>query len=105
MTKFVYLWTYDVREGCEREFERLYGPDGDWARFFGESEHYLGTDLLRDNERKGRYVTVDRWLSEESRRVFIREHRREFETLDGKGDRLTANEARIGDFQTIGFQV
>ena len=98
---FVYIWMYHVREGCELDFETLYGPDGGWAQLFRKSAQYLGTDLLRDRSKKRRYVTVDRWISETSHREFVSEHGEEFAELDRKGERLTTKETRIGDFDVV----
>ena len=99
---FAYIWTYEVQEGREADFERLYGPNGSWAQFFRKSPQYLGTDLLRDRDKKGRYVTVDRWVSQEAHRAFVSEHREEFAELDGQGEKLTKNEALIGNFTPRG---
>ncbi len=98
---FVYIWMYHVREGCELNFETLYGPAGGWAQLFRKSAQYLGTDLLRDWSKKRRYVTVDRWISESSHREFVSGHREEFAELDRKGERLTTKETRIGDFDVV----
>jgi heme-degrading monooxygenase HmoA len=99
---FTYVWSYEVRETCESDFERLYGPDGGWARFFRKSPNYLGTDLLRDRKKKNRYVTVDRWDSEQAHRRFVSEHREEFDELDRQGEVLTENESLIGNFDPAG---
>jgi heme-degrading monooxygenase HmoA len=101
---FVYIWMYDVREGCELDFETLYGPDGGWAQLFRKSERYLGTDLLRDRSKKRSYVTVDRWISETSHREFVSEHGEGFAKLDGEGERLTSKETRLGDFDVVGSE-
>ena len=37
------------RDGIE-QFERVYGPEGDWAQFFRTGRGYVGTELLRDVE-------------------------------------------------------
>ena len=98
---FVYIWKYVVREGCELDFETLYGPDGGWAQLFRKGAQYLGTDLLRDRSKKRSYVTVDHWVSETSHREFVSEHGEEFAELDLKGERLTTKETRIGDFDVV----
>ena len=101
---YVYIWVYDVREGCELDFETLYGPDGGWAQLFRKSGEYLGTELLRDRSKERRYVTVDRWTSKTSHREFVSKHGEEFAALDRKGERLTTKETRIGDFDVVGSE-
>ena len=59
----VIIWEFRAQRGREGEFEGAYGPDGDWANFFRSGEGYLGTELMRDLETPGRYVTIDRWTS------------------------------------------
>lgn len=99
---FAYIWMYDVRDGCEWDFEALYGPDGAWVRLFRKSADYLGTDLLHDRKVTRRYVTVDRWESEQAHREFVTAHKQEFSALDRKGEQLTTQETHIGDFGVVG---
>jgi hypothetical protein len=47
MTMYVILWRFRPVEGRESEFERAYGPSGEWALLFGRDDGYLGTELLR----------------------------------------------------------
>lgn len=65
-TMFVYLWEYFVAPAHHAEFEREYGPDGAWVELFSRGAGYLGTSLLRDRSNEDRFVTIDRWESEEA---------------------------------------
>ena len=98
---FVYIWSYRVREGCEGDFEALYGSDGAWVRLFRKSPEFLGTDLLRDRNTESHYVTVDQWTSERAHREFVASHRKEFNDLDSQGERLTTKETQLGDFEIV----
>ena len=40
------VFSYEVREAAE--FERVYGPSGEWAEFFRQGRGFIGTELLRD---------------------------------------------------------
>ena len=95
---FVILWQFDIAEDKIAAFEAAYGPEGTWAKLFGLTTEYLGTELLRDAYVPGRYVTVDRWRSEEAFRAFRAQHDPDYETLDRACDSLTAAETRIGAF-------
>ena len=69
------VFSYEVSDAAE--FERVYGPEGDWAEFFRGGRGYIGTELLRDVEHPGRYLVIDRWESARGlRRVRRREPRR-----------------------------
>ena len=60
---YAYMWEFHVKDGSEVEFEQAYGSDGEWTQLFRKAEGYLGTELHRDIEAKGRYVTIDYWSS------------------------------------------
>jgi hypothetical protein len=58
---FVALWEYEVKRGCEERFEKVYGPEGRWARLFRSDPDYQETRLLRDAAGGAIYVTLDFW--------------------------------------------
>ncbi len=95
---FVVIWQFEIEEDKVAEFEAAYGPQGAWARLFGSSDKYLGTELLRDAYVPGGYLTIDRWASEDDFRAFRRDHDQAYETLDRACDALTARETRIGAY-------
>ena len=55
------LWQFDVRNGCEKDFERFYGADGEWTLVSRHSRSYLGSSFLRDQTQATRYVLVEYW--------------------------------------------
>ncbi len=95
---FVVVWQFEITEEKIAGFEAAYGPEGAWARLFGTSSRYLGTELLRDAYIPGGYLTIDRWASEEDFRAFRKGHDREYEALDRECDALTGRETRVGAF-------
>jgi heme-degrading monooxygenase HmoA len=95
---FVILWQFDIAEEKLSAFEAAYGPEGKWATLFARSTEYLGTELLKDAYVPGRYVTVDRWKSEDAFRAFRAQYDKDYEAIDRDCDSLTAAETRIGAF-------
>ncbi len=95
---FVVVWQFEVADENIAAFEAAYGPEGTWARLFGASADYRGTELLRDAYIPGSYLTIDRWVSEEAFRAFRRSHDAEYETLDRACDALTGSETRVGAY-------
>ncbi|MFC5862852.1 antibiotic biosynthesis monooxygenase family protein [Acidicapsa dinghuensis] len=95
---FVILWQFDIAEGGIAAFEEAYGPTGSWSRLFTRSGAYHGTELLKDAYVPGRYVTIDRWDSEDAFRAFRAEYDADYEALDRSCDAITASENRIGAF-------
>ena len=93
---FVVVWQFEVAEEKIASFESAYGPEGSWARLFRLSPDYRGTELLREAYVSGKYLTIDRWTSEEAFRAFRRDHDSEYESLDRTCDELTSRETRIG---------
>ena len=95
---FVVIWQFEIAEEKIAAFEAAYGPDGTWAVLFRTSTEYLGTELLRDAYISGKYLTIDRWASEEAFREFRKVHDPGYESLDRDCDALTTRETRIGAY-------
>jgi heme-degrading monooxygenase HmoA len=95
---FVYLWAYRVSANTRDEFQELYGPDGSWADLFRQAPGYVDTELLRDRDDSDRFITIDRWESEEAFLSFRASFAEEFDHLDRFGERLTIEETPLGEF-------
>ena len=54
-------WQFDVRPGCETEFERFCGADGEWNAASRRNRSYLGTSFLHDQNNDARYVSIEYW--------------------------------------------
>ncbi|HRQ63283.1 MAG TPA: hypothetical protein PKZ76_00205 [Xanthomonadaceae bacterium] len=95
------LWEYEVSEEWVEVFERQYGPAGEWARLFRLSPDYIETLLLKDRAVSGRYLTVDRWRSEEAYRAFKSAYAVQYAKLDSECERLTSAERSLGAFSEL----
>jgi heme-degrading monooxygenase HmoA len=93
------VFTYQAREHAE--FERVYGPTGDWAEFFRGGRGYVGTELLRDVESAGRYLVVDRWESADAYNAFVAEHRDEYMRRTDETRFYHDQELHLGTFQNV----
>ena len=98
MRMYVILWEFIIRAECAKEFEAIYGPQGDWAALFAKAQGYKETQLLRDINNPVRYVTLDFWTSREAHERFRREHEQEYMALDERCERLTVKEQNLGEF-------
>ena len=98
---FLVLWKYDVKPAFESRFERVYGPDGDWAQFFRRDPHYRETRLLRELFRPSVYVTLDFWDSREPYENFRQQNREAFLTLDRACEALTLRDKHLGSFDQV----
>jgi len=93
------LFSYEVHDAAE--FERVYGPDGEWAEFFRQGRGFIGTELLRDVEAPGRYLVVDRWESADAYNAFVAERQEEYmERVDAAGFHYDS-ELRFGTFENV----
>ena len=97
----VLVWEFHVAAAHREEFERRYGPAGDWARLFSRHAGYLGTQLLRDTamaEADGthRYLTLDRWRSPADWDAFRAAHAADYRALDAACEALTVAERPLG---------
>ena len=93
------LFVYDVTE--LEPFERVYGPEGEWAGFFRRGRGYVGTELLKDVEQPGRYVVVDRWQSRDAYNAFVESHRDEYMRRVDETVFLYDHELRFGTFENV----
>jgi len=93
------VFSYEVRE--PETFERVYGADGEWARFFRQGVGYIGTELLRDVELPGRYLVIDRWESADAYNAFAAEHRDEYMRRVDETGFLYEQELRFGTFENV----
>lgn len=97
----VIVWEFRVQPGQAADFERAYGPEGDWARLFRRSPAYHGTELLRDREDPERYLTLDRWDDASDFEAFKASHGEDYRRLDVALEPLCAEERLVGRF-TVG---
>jgi heme-degrading monooxygenase HmoA len=93
------VFSYEVH--THDDFERVYGPDGDWAQFFKQGRGYIGTELLRDVENPGRYFVIDRWESADAYNAFASEHRDEYMRRVDDTRLYYDVELRFGTFETV----
>jgi heme-degrading monooxygenase HmoA len=93
------VFSYEARD--PEEFERIYGPEGEWAVFFRRGDGYVGTELLRDVEAPGRYVLIDRWESAAAYQAFIDGNRDEYMRRVDETAFHHAQELRLGTFENV----
>jgi heme-degrading monooxygenase HmoA len=93
------VFSYEVRD--RDEFERVYGPDGEWSQFFAGARGYIGTELLRDVETPGRYLVIDRWESADAYNAFAHEHRDEYMRRVDDTRFHYDQELRFGTFENV----
>ena len=98
---YVYVWAFIVSKSSVSEFEKCYGPNGDWANLFRKSTGYLKTQLFRDKTQPLRYLTIDHWQSEKEYSEFQSTFEAEYEELDRRYEALTTQETRIGTFTSV----
>jgi heme-degrading monooxygenase HmoA len=93
------VFSYEVRE--TGEFERVYGPDGAWAKFFSGAAGYIGTELLRDVELPSRYLVIDRWESADAYNTFAAANREEYMRRVDDSRFHYEQELRFGTFENV----
>lgn len=96
---YILIWEFQVKNGCEAQFERVYGPEGAWVKFFRKGEGYLGTELLKKDDRI--YITIDRWKSKEVYKNFKSAYLAEYKAIDKHCESLTESEKPLGSFFRI----
>ena len=95
------VWQFTVKAGKEEDFDRIYGPNGNWAVLFRKAAGYSGTELHRSREIPARYLVIDRWESPEAFKRFKEQFKEEYRTLDLRYEELTEKEEHIGNFTPV----
>ena len=95
---FVIVWRFEVKPGCEQEFERAYGSNGVWAEFFATDPGFINVELLRDAGNPRVFLTIDRWKAEKNYDEFSRQNASRYREIDKQCERLTLQETLIGKF-------
>jgi quinol monooxygenase YgiN len=95
------VWEFRVRPERRHQFEFSYDSNGNWAALFRRSSDYQETILLRDSSQNGRYLTIDRWESEEAFRRFKQEFAAEYAAIDAQCEALTESERLVGVFERV----
>ena len=98
---YMYMWEYHVKESMVHDFENAYGPGGDWVKLFKRSKGYIKTELHKDVNNKGRYVTVDYWQSQKACEDFRENYAEEFLEIDEECEALTLKEISLGSFNIV----
>jgi heme-degrading monooxygenase HmoA len=93
------VFRYEVRDA--EAFERVYGPEGEWAQFFRQGSGYIGTELLRDVEEPDRYLVIDRWESAEAYNAFLGTHDAEYLRRADESRFHYVQELRFGTFENV----
>jgi hypothetical protein len=95
----VYVWSYVVKPEHVAAFREAYGPSGAWARYFAQSDGYLGTELLESLAEPGRFVTIDTFSTPDAREALIAATRERYAALDSKWAEATESETFLGAFR------
>jgi len=98
---YVCLWEFIVPPASDAEFRQHYGPEGVWSELFRRHPGYLETLLLADPAHPGRYLTLDRWQSEEAHRAFKEKADGAYAELDRRCEHLTLREADLGSYRAL----
>ncbi len=100
---YVIVWEFRVRRGRAKQFEKAYGPHGEWVRLFRQDPAYIRTELVHDAHDASRYLTLDFWASEEAYQAFRKSHRDQYKIIDARCEPMTDQEQEVGSFS--GFDV
>jgi hypothetical protein len=99
---YVKICEFLAKPGYEKQFETIYGPEGDWAQIFKRSKGFLRTELNIDRDRPGRYLTADYFISLEEYDKCLNDNREAYQALDRRCEAVRASESVIGSFQNHG---
>ena len=96
---FVIAYSYESRD--PDDFERVYGPKGEWVDFFRGGRGFVGTELLRELDNPGRYLVLDRWESRETFEQFATEHQSEYFRRSEEARVYYLQELQLGVYENV----
>jgi heme-degrading monooxygenase HmoA len=89
------VWRYRVDQDRRAEFEREYGSEGAWAALFATAEGFVETTLYRDTQSPTRYLSVDRFASEQAWQRFRSDNDAEYRALGERLQHLTLEQEEL----------
>ncbi len=98
---YVIMWEFVACADKVHEFVSAYEADGEWARLFRLAAGYGGTELLSSTSGAERFVTIDRWDTEDDYLQFHERFGPQYQALDAKLEGLTLSETKLGMFTTL----
>jgi len=99
--RYAYVWEFQVNPDFELNFVEYYNSEGVWAKLFRQHPGYIETLLLKDHQVPFRYLTIDRWQSEESFHAFKTMFSVQYEDIDQRCEGFTLNENSLGSYLEI----
>ncbi len=100
---YAIVWEFIVPPAKMAEFEAAYGADGVWTHLFSQAAGFIEVKLLRCEDRPGRYLTIDRWISVTAFEDFVRLFAAEYRALDAQLEGVASTEVRVGAFEEWPF--
>ena len=97
---FSVLWEVEVKPGCQRRIERVYGPGGDRDSLLRRDPNHAGTHVFRDTARSRVYLTTDYWRSRKSYEEFLAHRSAEYNALDAATEDLTHRERHVASLES-----
>lgn len=95
---YIYIWQFHVKEVNKKEFENLYGSQGEWIKLFEKDVAYIKTQLLHNIQEPNCYITIDYWATKAAYQLFCVNNKKEFHAIDKQGEKLTEKEEFLGEF-------
>ena len=95
------IWRFRVHAEHVAAFERVYGPEGDWAKLFAYAPGYAGTELLKQEGEPGVYLTMDLWQGEDEFNASKTLLARDYDALDRRCEAYTCEETWLGLYRIV----
>lgn len=55
------VFQFEVKRGCQDEFEQFHGADGEWTALSRRSRSFIGSSFLREVAAEPRYLLIEYW--------------------------------------------
>ena len=95
------VWQFDVRSGCNAQFEEFYGANGAWSSMNRHSRSFLGSSFLRDQTLPSRYVMVEYWSEMLIYERHLISQQQKISELEARRDELLTRMEALGVFTAL----
>jgi hypothetical protein len=96
-----FAWQFEIKMGCEPQFEHLVGADGPWHALARRSRSFLGSSFLRDVAQPTRYLLIEYWSEMLVYEKYQADFSDEIRQIEVERDALVETMTPIGIFAAL----
>ncbi len=93
------VWEIITKPDYRSQLELTYGPGGAWSKLFARQPGFHGITVLHDAENNSRYLVIETWDNENSRKAALENKREEYRTLAVQMGKWIERHEKVGIYR------